>query len=219
MPGPDPARLEAGSPGDRPGWYPAAEGLALLALTLPLIVWFRIPELWFVVPFVLVTLLHRRYEEYGLSLDRPGPVLLHAAVCLVVFGGYFLLHYGYGRWYQQATFRPTLPPDFPRLLLDQILVVGLSEEFFFRGYLQTQLNRSWGRPYRFLGAPWGPGLLVSAVLFGLCHLVFGDLAQLKVIFFGIFAGWLRERTGTILVPAVYHGLSNVLLAFMIQSFR
>lgn len=219
MSGPDPQGAGTPSQAGSRDRAAAIEGIAVLALTLALVVAFRLPELWFVVPFALVTLLRRPYEDYGLSFDRPGSPGFHAAVCLVVFGGYFLLHYAFGRWWQHAVFRPTLPADFANLVLGQVVVVGLGEEFFFRGYLQTQLNRVWGRPFRFLGAPWGPGLIVAAVLFGLCHLVFGSLVQLKVIFFGLFAGWLRERTGTILVPAVYHGLSNVLLAFLIESFR
>ena len=34
---------------------------------------------------------------------------------------------------------------------------------------------------------------------------------------GLFAGWLRERTGTIAVPAAYHGFANLLYDFMARS--
>jgi membrane protease YdiL (CAAX protease family) len=38
-----------------------------------------------------------------------------------------------------------------------------------------------------------------------------------VIFFGLFAGWLRERTDTIAVPAAYHGVANILYETMARS--
>jgi membrane protease YdiL (CAAX protease family) len=40
---------------------------------------------------------------------------------------------------------------------------------------------------------------------------------MRVAFFGLFAGWLRERTGTIAVPAAYHGVANLLYEFMARS--
>jgi membrane protease YdiL (CAAX protease family) len=60
-------------------------------------------------------------------------------------------------------------------------------------------------------------MILAAVLFGLCHLVTGDLTRLRVIVFGLFAGWLRERSETIAVPAAYHGFANVLYEFMAHS--
>lgn len=198
---------------------PSIEGLALLAVALPLAVLLGLSTLWFLLPFALITLTNRRYEDFGLTFDRPGSFRFHAAVILAIFGPYCLAHYAFGHWYLGLTFHPNLPPRFPQLVLDQLLAVGLSEEFFFRGYLQTQFNRSLGRPYRLLGAQWGLGLIAAAVLFGVCHLVTGDLARLRVVFFGLFAGWLRERTGTIAVPACYHGAANLLYEFMQGSLR
>jgi membrane protease YdiL (CAAX protease family) len=198
---------------------PAVEALIVLALTLPLAVGFGAPTLWFVVPFAIVTLLGRPYEEYGLTLRNPGPLRFHAAVCLIVFGTYALVHYGFARVVLGLAFHPTLAPDLPELALEQLLVVGLSEELFFRGYLQTQLNRVFGRPYRFLGASWGLGLPAAALLFGLCHLVHGDVTRIRTALFGLLVGWLRERTDTIAVPAAYHGFANLLYDFMQRSMR
>lgn len=195
------------------------EALTVLAATLMLAVSLGYPTLWFVVPFAVISLGGRRYEDYGLQRGRPGGVAFHAAVIGLVLGGYALGHYLFARLLLGQTFTATLPDAFARTLLEQVLVVGLSEEFFFRGYLQSQLNRQFGRPWRFLGAPFGWGLVLAAVLFGLCHLVTGPPTQLKVIFFGLFAGWLRERTETIYVPAVYHGVSNCLYFFMAASME
>ena len=197
----------------------AVEALIVLALTLPLAVGLRAPSLWFVVPFAVITLTRRPYEDYGLTLQTPGSPRFHAAVCLIVFGLYALGHYAFARWVFGYEFHPTVGPDLAGRIVDQMLVIGLSEEFFFRGYLQTELNRVLGRPYRFLGARWGWGVIAAALLFGLCHLVYGDFTRLRTAFFGLFVGWLRERTGTIAVPAAYHGFANLLYDFMQRSMR
>jgi membrane protease YdiL (CAAX protease family) len=198
---------------------PAIEALFVLALTLPLAVWLRMPTIWFLVPFVLITVTRRPYEEYGFTLRGAGSPRFHLAVSAAVLGTYAVLHYAFARSVLGRSFQPTLAPDFFRLLFLQLLVIGLSEEVFFRGYLQTRLDQTFGRPFRFLGASWGAGLPLAALLFGLCHVIDGDLTRLRVVFFGLFAGWLRARCETIAVPAAYHGLSNVLYDFMLRSMR
>lgn len=97
---------------------------------------------------------------------------------------------------------------------------GFGEEIFFRGYVQSRVNQAWGRPWRLLGVPFGAGLIVAALLFGAVH------ALNPFDYFGghyRFNGWhalttiaapygfLRERTGSVLTPAVTHGLLNVLM--------
>lgn len=206
-----------GAPRSTPA--PAIAAVLLMLVTLPLAVWLQLPTLWFLIPFALISIAQRRYRDYGLSLNRPGSLRLHLSVCFIVFGGYCAAHYGYGRWWLGRSFQPTVAPDLLARAVEQILIIGLSEEFFFRGYMQTQFNHWLGRPYRFLGAQWGIGLIATAGLFGVCHLVDGDLSRLRTVFFGLFAGWLRERTDTIAVPAVYHGLSNLLYDFMQRSMR
>ena len=204
----DPAPASVGS---------VTEAIVAMVLTLPVAIWSRWPTLWFLVPFAIITFTRRSYEVYGLTWGRIGSVRFHAATCAVIFGGYALLHYAFARLVLGLHFEPTLPPDPLQAAFFQFIVIGLSEEFFFRGYLQTQLNAAYGRPYRFLGTPWGRGLIYASLLFGLCHIVTGDLARLRVAFFGLFAGWLRERTGGVAVPAAYHGFANLLYDFMARS--
>lgn len=188
-----------------------------MLVTLPLAIWLRFPTLWFLVPFAIITLTRRPYEAYGLTWENLGSPRFHLTTAAVIFGGYALLHYAFARWVLGLHFEATLPPDPLQAAFAQLVVVGLSEEFFFRGYLQTQMNAAYGRPRRFLGAPWGRGLIYAALLFGLCHIVTGDLTRMRVAFFGLFAGWLRERTGSIAVPAAYHGFANLLYDFMARS--
>lgn len=198
---------------------PAIEALVALVITLPLAIRWRYPTLWFLVPFLIITFTKRPYETYGLTLRNPGTLRFHVVTAAVIFGGYALLHYAFARVVLGRHFVATLAPDFAELAMTQLIVVGLSEEFFFRGYLQTHLNMYFGRPYQFLGARFGWGLILAAVLFGVCHIFTGDLTRLRVVFFGLFAGWLRERSDTIAVPAGYHGVANILYDFMARSMR
>lgn len=193
------------------------EALVLLPVTLILAVSLGLPTLWLLIPFAWITMTGRPYEEYALRLGNAGSLRLHATLVIVIFGGYAALHFAFAKLAFDAEFRPALHPRFLELLATHLLIIGLSEEVFFRGYLQTELNRTFGRPYKLWGARLGWGLLVAALLFGLCHVIHGDLTRMRVAFFGLFAGWLRERTGGIVVPAVYHGAANVLYDFMQRS--
>lgn len=194
------------------------ESLVLLPLTLALAVGLGVPTLWLVIPFLVVFITGRAPERYGLTWANTGSVKFHLITASVIWGGYAIGHSLFARVILGRHFQFQMPPEFAEMVLVQIGVVGLSEEFFFRGYLQTHLDEWLGRPWRVCGAQVGWGLIIAAVLFGLCHLVRGDVTQLRVIFFGLFAGWLRCRTDTIAVPAVYHGLSNCLYYVLLASF-
>jgi membrane protease YdiL (CAAX protease family) len=77
-------------------------------------------------------------------------------------------------------------------------VVGapLAEELVFRGYLHAAL-RSW------LG-PWS-AIVTGALLFGLLH---GLTYALPIAVLGLWFGWLRERTGSLLPSMLGHALHN-----------
>jgi membrane protease YdiL (CAAX protease family) len=198
-------------------YKPIAEALALLLVTFPIAVGLHLSTLWFVLPFALVTLAKRPYAEYGLSVDNPGSFRFHVAVTVVVFVPYLIGHYLFAHWTAGLAFHFRVPPRFPALAVDQVLLYALPEEFFFRGYLQTQFDRVYGRPYQFLGARWGLGLPVADALFAVCHVVYGGPVRLIVFFPGLLYGWLRARTDTILVPTFYHAGSNLLMQLMLAS--
>jgi membrane protease YdiL (CAAX protease family) len=97
---------------------------------------------------------------------------------------------------------------------------GFGEEIFFRGYCQSRINEAFGRPWTLLRVQFGPGLLVSSLLFGFIHALntvdyfenqfhFAWLLMLVNFFAGLFLGVLRERTGSIFPGAIAHGLGDV----------
>jgi len=198
-------------------YRPIAEAVALLAVTFPLAVGLHLPTLWLVVPFAWVTFTKRSYVTYGLTLRRPGSVGFHVAVSIAVFVPYMIGHYALAHWWQGAGFRLRVPVHFGESVIEQALVIALPEEFFFRGYLQTQLDRVWQRPYTILGTPCGVGLPVAAAVFAACHVPYGGVGRLVVFFPGLLYGWLRARTDTIAVPALYHAASNLLMQIMLAS--
>lgn len=192
-----------------------AESLLITLLTLSLSIYFQRATLWFFVPLLFLLLRRERLEEYGLSLHfTPPSYTRHFALGAAALGVYTLghllaVHFLLG---QQWTFH--VPVNLPSLLFSQFFAIAIPEEFFFRGYLQTRLNQVFGTPYCVFGAWVGRGLLVQAAVFALCHLTVGDWTQLRVFFFALLAGWLRERNGSIFAPAVYHTLGNVWVAVL-----
>lgn len=97
-------------------------------------------------------------------------------------------------------------------VLDQVLVVALPEEFFYRGYLQTRLKQAWGSGRtRLLGVQVGAAFWVTQLLFAVGHLGEFHPWRLMVFFPALLFGWLRERTGSIGPAIIVHAFSNLLL--------
>jgi membrane protease YdiL (CAAX protease family) len=104
-------------------------------------------------------------------------------------------------------------------VLGQLLVIGLPEEAFYRGYLQTAFDDVWRPRWRVLGALIGPGLLVTSVLFALGHVLTKvDPNRLAVFFPSLLFGWLRARTGGIGAPIALHALCNLFASFLGRSY-
>jgi hypothetical protein len=86
------------------------------------------------------------------------------------------------------------------------LVVGPAEELLVRGGIQGLLKRAWG--------PW-PGIVGASALFGSLHYIGSGSSALAYVVFsfllGILLGYLYERTGNLIVPAVAHGGYNAVI--------
>jgi membrane protease YdiL (CAAX protease family) len=122
-------------------------------------------------------------------------------------------------WHPRFPFVLRLPPSVLDDVAGQLVVIALPEEAFFRGYLQTSLDRVWAPRWRILGATLGPGWIVSAVIFALGHvLTIRHPARLAVFFPALVFGWLRQRTGGVGASMLFHASCNLLSATLGRSY-
>ncbi|MEM8771498.1 MAG: CPBP family glutamic-type intramembrane protease [Pseudomonadota bacterium] len=93
---------------------------------------------------------------------------------------------------------------------------GLDEEIFYRGVFLLAMNEAFVRKINILGAPIGYGGLLTSVLFGLVHSLelSAGQAQFNLDAFlwtgapSLLLLWLRERTGSLVLPILAHNMSN-----------
>ena len=99
--------------------------------------------------------------------------------------------------------------------------VGFGEEILFRGYIQSRLNKAFRKPYRIFGIQYGWGFIIASILFGLTHvglttsLITGQVNiswawGFWTIFSGLVFGIVREKSGSVLTPALLHGLPQAI---------
>ena len=107
-------------------------------------------------------------------------------------------------------------------LLWQATMPGIDEELFFRGLLLLLLHQAFGKGLNIWGAETGWGFWLVTVTFGLLHGVTIDAGDIDVDitvtlgtgFMGFILTWMRERTGSLVVPVLFHNVSNVAQAFV-----
>ncbi len=181
-----------------------------------------IPILFIYVPTIVILIRKRQLEDYGITLRgwwRGGKNALLLSV--VTFPPFFL-----GYWlYQSLGFtlglgsRGAPPEGWMIVIIYQILFIALPEEYFYRGYLQSRLNQAFPRRFRILKVDFGWGLILAAFLFALGHFIISfQWWQMNVLFPGLLFGWLRERSGNIVAPTLFHGLCNVYIIALRACF-
>jgi len=181
------------------------------------------------------------YGEAGLTLRPLGTnaAVYAAAMALTVpaFTGAFVLFYDVvcaaaahglpaalgglcpGTWRGWTDAHLHFPPHFLLLAANQVVVVALPEEVFFRGYLLQRLEARFPSRRRLAGAPVGTALLLSAVLFALGHVLVDFNPQRLAVFFpALIFGWMRARTGSLAAGAAFHASCNLLSEILHTSF-
>ncbi|ALM87176.1 hypothetical protein ASB57_22085 [Bordetella sp. N] len=104
-----------------------------------------------------------------------------------------------------VTWAPKLLPYALLWLFNNLLIVCVAEEAFFRGYVQGGLSRLWGKGTKAcLGA-----LVVSAILFGLAHYAGGWRWMLVAGVAGLAYGWAYQRGGLRAAVLTHFGLNAV----------
>lgn len=230
-----------------PAWLPrsaAKEALALWAICFAAIVatfltWTAAAKLVATVGFLYLPVLAMRargedYPDFGLSARNLGRELrLFGAVSAVVFPAFIGLYVGgmallpllprelvhvFTPYVAAPSFHFRLPDRFAEWVIDQLFVVAIPEEFFYRGYVQSRLRDGWPEGPVVLGARLGRAFWLTAVLFALGHLAIFQVWRLAVFFPALIFGWMRERTGGILGAALFHASANLLVQVLDASF-
>jgi uncharacterized protein len=169
----------------------------------------------------------------GLSLGgllEPGPLSLKrllgsaasasgwAAVLAAIVFPPFVIGYRLF-WHVHGNFHLSLPPDLGNEILGQILVVGLPEEAFYRGYLTTALDDAWGTPWTIAKAKLGWGWIATSAAFAIGHLLTDpNPARLGVFFPALLFGWMRARTKGVGGPALLHAMCNLLSSALARGY-
>jgi membrane protease YdiL (CAAX protease family) len=87
------------------------------------------------------------------------------------------------------------------VFLFQLLGISLPEEFFFRGFLQDSVGRSY------------KAVVFVSLLFAIAHLpkafFLGDWISLLTFFPSLVMGWLYMKTNNILPGTIFHLLANL----------
>ena len=113
---------------------------------------------------------------------------------------------------------PKGKPDLQTLLYLAIMP-GLNEELIYRGYLLGILDRIIPTRFMLFGAPVGWGAIMTSLFFGLLHGFWLDnnlsihielIALRNASVSGFIFAWLKERTGSLLMPIVAHGVEDFL---------
>jgi uncharacterized protein len=125
------------------------------------------------------------------------PLVVIASICL---GTGLMLHF--------IDWDPKLPPRAWIWVLNNVLLVAVCEEAFFRGYLQDILGKKFFKGKR----PYIP-LVITALLFGVAHTTGGPALMVLAFIAGLGYGWAYYKGG-ILAAILTHFFFNVLHFFL-----
>jgi len=173
-----------------------------------------------------------RLQQFGLSLGgllEAGPLsvprllrsslvaLAHALLAALII--YPCFWFGFRIWWKVGAFHPAPLASIFSDALGQLLVIALPEEAFYRGYLQTSLERDLGKTISIFGTQVGWGLVLTSAIFAVGHL-FTELnpARLAVFFPSLVFGFLRARTGGIGASILFHAMCNLFSAYLAHSY-
>lgn len=224
-----------------PGGDPVTEVLAAWAIAIAAVWagWRFLPEtpaaalaplLWIGVAIAAHLAKRRPLEPAGLAWKQP----LRSLRLTATYAAVFLPLYGAG-FYVFHRFEPVAGETWrvPSLAIPLVGFVGnlvyaaLPEEIFFRGFVQPRLAELWPgeKPRRVLGIPLTRAVVAAAALFALTHVAFlanpvslQGLERLTTFFPGLLFGALREETGDVVAPALFHAACNAWLSSLQSGY-
>jgi len=143
-----------------------------------------------------------------------------AVVAVVTFVPFAVAHHFWQQWLGHEYRGFHEPDDLRIMLLKQTFLIALPEELFYRGFLETRLERVWPTKRTFLGLPLGRTVVVASALFALGHFL-GEYnpARFGPFFPAFVFSMLVRRSRSITGSMTYHGLSNAFSYFLAFGYR
>jgi uncharacterized protein len=153
---------------------------------------------------LVITALRLSTEAVGLTLKQSDKKIGIAALVLFAMWGTclgLLFKPGQADW-ETLAFQATMP--------------GIAEELVYRGICPAILLGLIRQRAPGSGTPWAV-ILATSIVFGIWHglgysegsFTFDVMSALFPLVGSIAGGWLRFRTGSLLVPVLGHGIANV----------
>lgn len=170
-------------------------------------------------PFLFSKIFCANPDRFGITFKDASNAIRFALKIalwvLPIFGvGYFI--------YEGIIFQKEINFGYDKPIISVLIwnLVGISfpEEVFFRGYLQTRLRELVPGKIKLYKTDLSWAALLGSILFAVAHLLTAfEPSRLIVFFPSCLFGWIRDRTNSILGPAVFHWLCNCTL-FLLAGF-
>lgn len=166
---------------------------------------------WLYLPLIIMWARKEPLDQFALDKIAPFSSIIWAAIwILITFPVFYLAWEWIQTSYYEYKWTLIIPDNLSGIIIFQFLATAIPEELFFRGYLQGRMNRILGKNWSLWGADIGPGLFIAAAVFALCHLVIETgWMRLAVFLPAMLMGWMREKTGSIVAPVIFHTASNI----------
>lgn len=176
--------------------------------------------------------IHKKPKEYGLIPKNIKFSVKWSLLTLLLFFGIslFVNSVGLCLGFSTLSIRTFNPYTTIKDLVWYLVMVAFAEELFFRGYIQSRLNKVFRREFSSIFGykfKWHMGTLIAGFFyFGLSHVFVYmnpfvgsfkmSLATIAIAllagFFGVIVGIIREKTGSIIVATSLHFSHNYIIS-------
>lgn len=170
-----------------------------------------------ILALIIIYLLKRRGDfDFGITLKQNKGSLKAVLTVFLIIGilEMLIVYFLYGSYdssIEENLYQSSMP--------------GISEEIIYRGLYLGLLNRIFMKRKMIFGASIGYAAIVTSIMFGMSHgISINENFQIDInhspmvipFAFGLIWVWMRERTGSLLVPILFHNFSNEIGQFLMK---
>lgn len=160
-----------------------------------------------------MTYLDRSIRQFGNSFKW------FAITALFVLPSFSVANHFWQEFVFGRAWLPRMLPNLWVIIIDQLFLVAIPEEIFFRGWFQTRMNQCFAGRWNIFGVQLGWSWILTALIFATAHsVIYYQWWHFAIFFPALLFGWLRERTGTITASALWHCLGNITVYWIGMSY-